>query len=179
MRIHFFLLVTNLIAIPVGHLFSEEVHVALAAQTEGMLGLPMYSNYDEETETDSTRRVRFVVVVTNEGQSSIYFYSPHHSQGADLIFFEVRDNIETRSVERTGMWIRSLPNQIFELTPHESVFFPIVLPSSDWSEFSCTPIDSLRVGFRYFKTTQRESAMTAFSRWYRAENLMFGLGMKK
>ena len=156
---------------------AEGVQVALAAQTNGTLGIPVYPYKESIVSPEAAECIRFVVVVTNERQAPIYFYSPHHAQGGDLIAFEVRDNISCRTVERKGVWFRSLPNQILELQPRESVFLPIALPSSEWDELNCAPTDFLRAGFRYDTTREMSQPATAFSPWYRVKRLFWGLEM--
>lgn len=154
---------------------SRDVRVSMAAQTNGTLGIPVSGECQTESPSPSTGAIRFIVVVTNEGESPIYFYSPHYSQGADVLTFEVKDNLSSRYVNRQGAWIRNLPNQIFVLQPKESTFFPIVLPSREWEGLSCTPVDHVRAVFAYSTDESMDARHLSTSQWYRAKSLLFGL----
>lgn len=158
-----------------GCLSLEHVDVSLAENLNGTLGIPVNCDFWKETSALSPEVIRFIVVVTNEREKPIYFYSPHHSQGKDVVTFEINDNLSSRHIDRQCAWIRNLPNQIFVLQPKESAFFPITLPSKEWENLSCAPVDRLRALFTYSTDETMEVQHTSISGWYKAKALLFGL----
>lgn len=128
--------------------------------------------YSSGSEKES---LRFVVLLSNLSEETIFLDNPEYAQGRDTLSFLVKTSTETRVVKNEREYYRNPSGSPLVLVPGERVVFPICLPSEEWVGLLCAPYDKIQARVFYKKDLTSASSDVLTSSWYEAGSLFWGL----